>query len=113
MLLNQHNVLNPFSTSSRTTIASVADLHAGAHDSVTDARVALALYRKHSKQWEQMLKRRDSGADDEKKKAAAEESEAAKAPSGRGGKQSSRVARADAEAEAPVENEFSQLLKRL
>jgi hypothetical protein len=97
---------------------SVADLHAGAHDSVTDARVALALYRKHAKQWEQMLKRRDSnhhggggGGDDDEKKAAAEQSEPAK----KGGKHASRSARADADADAdaPVENEFSQLLKRL
>ncbi len=94
---------------------SVADLHAGAHDSVTDARVALALYRKHAKQWEQILKRRDSnhhggGGDDDEKKAAAEQGE----PAGKkGGKHASRSARADAEAEAPVENEFSQLLKRL
>ena len=35
-------------------------LHAGTHDSVEDARVALALYRKHQVAWEQLFKRKPS-----------------------------------------------------
>jgi RNA exonuclease 4 len=82
----------------------VTNLHAGAHDSVQDARCALAIYHKHKVEWEQSLK----GVGRAPTAAVPTKADRAQAK-----KQAKVDARAAAQAALSAENEFDKLLKHI
>lgn len=116
---SRYKVLCPHRPKSLADLAAselgVHDLHTAAHDSVQDARCALALYNKHKKAWEQSLRAAPTaalGGDSAGVDGAAAAADA-KPPPAVSKAEARAAARAAAAAAQLAENEFDSLLKTI